>query len=201
MKKLHPNQQKLLKLLKEHQSNPLTMEELALQLDISSKSVVHYHITQLEKKGYITRSANNPQQYYINGKQEDVIYLPLYGMAKCGPAGTILDGTPARVVPVDPSMVNFPVCKGFMVEAKGDSMKELICPKDWLIVEQNNTPNQRDVIVCSNNGETMVKRFVKDKRSGKILLVSDNIRYAPIIADKDSLKIEGIVRSVLKRGL
>lgn len=201
MKKLHPNQQKLLKLLKEHQSNPLTMEELALQLDISSKSVVHYHITQLEKKGYITRSANNPQQYYINDAEEDVIYLPLYGMAKCGPAGTILDGTPARVVPVDPAMVNFPVCKGFMVEAKGDSMKELICPKDWLIVEQNSTPNQRDVIVCSNNGETMVKRFVKDKRSGKILLVSDNIRYAPIIADKDSLKIEGIVRSILKRGL
>ena len=201
MKNLHPNQEKLLKLLKEHQDNPLTMEELALQMDISSKSVVHYHITQLEKKGYITRSANNAQQYYINDTEENVIYLPLYGMAKCGPAGTILDGTPSRVVPVDPAMVNFPVCKGFMVEAKGDSMTDLINPKDWLIVEKSNTPNQRDVIVCSNNGETMVKRFVKDGRSGNILLVSDNRKYAPIIADKNSLKIDGIVRSVLKRGI
>ncbi len=201
MKKLHPNQEKLLKLLKEHQDNPLSMEELALQMDISSKSVVHYHITQLEKKGYITRNVNNPQQYFIKDTDENVVYLPLYGMAKCGPAGTILDGAPTRVVPVDPSMVNFPVCKGFMVEAKGDSMRELINPKDWLIVEQSNTPNQRDIIVCSNNGETMVKRFMPDKRSGNILLVSDNRSYAPIIADKDSLKIEGIVRSIIKRGV
>lgn len=201
MKKLHPNQQKLLKILKEHQANPLTMEELALQADISSKSVVFYHITQLEKKGYITRSAANAQQYYINNSKEDVVYLPLYGMAKCGPAGTILDGTPARIIPVDPSLVRFPITRGFAMEAKGDSMRELINPKDWLIVEQSNIPKQRDVIVCSNNGETMVKRFVKDKRSGKILLVSDNTRYTPIITDENSLKIAGIVRTIIKRGL
>ena len=87
------------------------------------------------------------------------------------------------------------------MEAKGDSMRELINPKDWLIVEQSNIPKQRDVIVCSNNGETMVKRFVKDKRSGKILLVSDNTRYTPIITDENSLKIAGIVRTIIKRGL
>ncbi|MDR0952720.1 MAG: MarR family transcriptional regulator [Elusimicrobiota bacterium] len=201
MKKLHPNQKKLLALLREHQDNPLTMEELALQLDISSKSVVHYHITQLEKKGYITRSAANPQQYFIKEDEtQNVVFLPLYGMAKCGPAGTILDGSPSRVVPVDPSMVNFPVCKGFMVEAKGDSMTDLIHPKDWLIVEKNNTPRARDVVVCSNNGETLVKRFVLDT-TGNVLLVSDNTAYAPIVADKDSLKIDGIVRSILKRGI
>jgi repressor LexA len=199
MKKLHPNQQKLLTLLRKHQENPLTMEELAQEMDISSKSVVYYHLTQLEKKGCITRSAVNPQQYFIKDEQEKAVaYLPLYGMAKCGPAGTLLDGNPSRVVPVDPSMLSFPACKGFMVEAKGDSMTELIHPKDWLIVEKNNTPRERDVIVCSNNGETLVKRFVKDTQ-GNVLLVSDNTAYAPIVADKDSLKIEGIVRSILKR--
>lgn len=201
MKKLHSNQKRLLELLKQHQDNPLTMEELALQMDISSKSVIHYHMTQLEKKGYITRSAVNPQQYFVKeDEDQNVVYLPLYGMAKCGPAGTILDGNPSRVVPVDPSMVKFPACKGFMVEAKGDSMTDLIHPKDWLIVEKNNTPKERDVIVCSNNGETLVKRFVMDN-AGNVLLVSDNTAYAPIVADRDSLKIDGIVRSVLKRDL
>jgi repressor LexA len=201
MKKLHPNQRKLLDLLKKHQDNPLTMEELAERMDISSKSVIHYHITQLEKKGYITRGAANPQQYFIKEEEDqNVVYLPLYGMAKCGPAGTILDGSPSRVVPVDPSMVKFPACKGFMVEAKGDSMTDLIHPKDWLIVEKSNTPKTRDVVVCSNNGETLVKRFLPDG-NGNVLLVSDNASYAPIVADKDSLKIDGIVRSVLKRDL
>jgi len=201
MKKLHPNQKKLLELLKKHVANPLTMEEMAEEMDISSKSVIHYHITQLEKKGLLTRSATNSQQYYIKEDEEQsVVYLPLYGMAKCGPAGTILDGSPSRVVPVDPSMVKFPACKGFMVEAKGDSMTDLIHPKDWLIVEKNNCPRERDVVVCSNNGETLVKRFILDK-AGNVLLISDNTAYAPIVADKDSLKIDGIVRSILKRDL
>jgi repressor LexA len=201
MRKLHPNQKKLLELLKNHQDNPLTMEEMAAAMDISGKSVIHYHITQLEKKGYITRSSVNPQQYFIKEEEDqNVVYLPLYGMAKCGPAGTILDGSPSRVVPVDPSMLKFPAGKGFMVEAKGDSMTDLIHPKDWLIVEKNSNPRERDVIVCSNNGETLVKRFLTDK-GGNVLLVSDNTAYAPIIADKDGLKIDGIVRSVLKRDL
>ena len=47
----------------------------------------------------------------------------------------------------------------------------------------------------------MAKRFIKDKRSSKILLVSDNARYMPILTDEHSLKIAGIVRSIIKRGL
>ncbi|MDR1124054.1 MAG: helix-turn-helix domain-containing protein [Elusimicrobiota bacterium] len=201
MKKLHPNQKKLLELLRRRAGDPPTMEEMAREMEISSKSVIHYHIKQLEKKGLLTRGAANAQQYYIKeDESQNVVYLPLYGMAKCGPAGTILDGSPSRVVPVDPSMVKFPACKGFMVEAKGDSMTDLIHPKDWLIVEQNNCPRERDVIVCSNNGETLVKRFITDK-GGNVLLVSDNNAYSPIVADRDSFKVDGIVRSILKRDL
>jgi Fe2+ or Zn2+ uptake regulation protein len=49
------------------------MEELAQEMDISSKSVVYYHLTQLEKKGCITRSAVNPQQYFIKDEQEKAV--------------------------------------------------------------------------------------------------------------------------------
>ena len=120
-------------------------------------------------------------------------------MAKCGPAGTILDGTPTRIVPVDPSMVYFPACKGFMVEAKGDSMEHLISPKDWLIVEMNHSPKNKDVVVCVNNGEVMVKRFSKDGDS--IILQSENPFYTPIVADPQTFRVEGIVRSIIKRNV
>ncbi|MGB2579607.1 repressor LexA [Elusimicrobium simillimum] len=195
--KLHKNQQSILKLLEKHIAEPLSMEELANELEISSKSVIHHHITQLEKKGYIIRNATNPHYYQIKNPEEKVLYLPMYGMAKCGPSGTILDGTPTRIVPVDPAMVQFPIKRGFMVEAKGTSMEDLIHAKDWLIVEQTNTPRPNDIVVCVNNEETMVKRFVKD--GGSILLVSDNRKFIPIIADPDTFKVEGIVRSVIKK--
>ncbi len=198
MKALHPKQEKLLEILKSHIADPLTMEELAEQLDVSAKSVVFHHIKQLEKKGFLKRNPANPRDYMIlKDPEKNVIYLKMYGMAKCGPAGTILDGQPTRIVPVDPSMIYFPACKGFMVEAKGDSMESLISPKDWLIVEQSHQPKNKDVVVCVNNGEVLVKRFTKD--GANIILQSENPHYTPIVADKTSFHVEGIVRSIIKR--
>lgn len=198
MKALHPKQEKLLEILKSHIADPLTMEELAEQLNVSAKSVVFHHIKQLEKKGFLKRNPANPRDYMIlKDPEKNVIYLKMYGMAKCGPAGTILDGTPTRIVPVDPSMIYFPACKGFMVEAKGDSMESLISPKDWLIVEQSHQPKNKDVVVCVNNGEVLVKRFTKDGEN--VILQSENPHYTPIVADKTSFHVEGIVRSIIKR--
>ena len=48
MKALHAKQVELLEILKANISDPLTMEELADRLNVSSKSVVFNHITQLE---------------------------------------------------------------------------------------------------------------------------------------------------------
>ncbi len=200
MKALHAKQVELLDILKHNISDPLTMEELAERLNVSSKSVVFHHITQLEKKGYLKRNPANPRDYIVlKDPERNVIYLNMYGMAKCGPAGTILDGTPTRVVPVDPSMIYFPACKGFMVEAKGDSMQHMIAPHDWLIVEQNNTPKNKDIVVCVNNGEVMVKRFTQN--GNNVVLMSENPAYDPIVADQTDFHVEGIVRSIIKRNV
>lgn len=198
MKQLHPKQLALLDILKANISDPLTMEELADRLGVCGKSVAFHHLQQLEKKGYLKRNPENPRDYIIlKDPERNVVYLKMYGMAKCGPAGTILDGAPARIVPVDPSMIYFPACKGFMVEAKGDSMESLISPKDWLIVESCRTPKNKDVVVCVNNGEVMVKRFNQDGNT--VILQSENTRYSPIVADTQSFHVEGIVRSIIKR--
>ena len=50
-KKLHDKQQAILKILEENIMDPLTIREIQELLDISSPSVVHHHIQQLEKKG------------------------------------------------------------------------------------------------------------------------------------------------------
>ena len=200
MKALHPKQTELLEILKSNISDPLTMEELADRLNVSGKSVVFHHIKQLEKKGFLKRNPANPRDYItLKDPERNVLYLKMYGMAKCGPEGTILDGEPTRIVPVDPSMIYFPACKGFMVEAKGDSMENLIAPHDWLIVEQNHQPKNKDVVVCVNNGEVMVKRFTQDGEN--VILQSENPRYNPIVADRTAFRVEGIVRSIIKRNV
>ena len=198
MKQLHQKQIELLELLKSHISDPLTMEELADLLNVSGKSVVFHHIKQLEKKGFLKRNPANPRDYIIlKDPERNVVYLPMYGCAKCGPEGTLLSGVPTRVVPVDPAMIYFPASTGFMVEAKGDSMENIIAPRDWLIVEQNRCPQNRDIVVCVNQGEVMVKRFSQDGQN--IILESQNKKYSPIVADRLSFHVEGIVRSMIKR--
>lgn len=198
MKQLHPKQKELLDILKNTISDPLTLEELAARLGVSSKSVAFHHVKQLEKKGYLKRNPENPRDYIIlKDPERNVVYLNMYGTAKCGPDGTILSGAPTRIVPVDPSMIYFPAGRGFMMEAKGDSMENIISPRDWLIVEQNPHPKNRDIVVCVNQGEVMVKRFSQDGEN--IILESQNKNYSPIVADKHSFHVEGIVRSIIKR--
>ena len=57
---LHKVQRSLLDLLKQNAGDPLTIRELQSLLDLSSPSLVHHHITQLEKKKFLKRNPNNP---------------------------------------------------------------------------------------------------------------------------------------------
>jgi repressor LexA len=77
MKKLHEKQQQLSHILKENIDDPLTIRELQDRLSISSPSVVHHHIQQLEKKGYLKRNPSNPQDYQIlsESPEKKITYL------------------------------------------------------------------------------------------------------------------------------
>ena len=102
MKKLHVAQQKLIKILKNNITDPLTIRELQEELGVSSTSVVHHHIQQLEKKGYLRRNPSNPRDYQILADSPDkkITYINLYGLAHCGPEGRILDDDPIDRIPI-----------------------------------------------------------------------------------------------------
>lgn len=195
MKKIHPVQQKLLQLLKQNQLNPLTVRELQEELNVSSTSVVFHHITQLEKLGYLRRNPGNSRDYQIvsDAPEKLITYLNLYGMAQCGPKGSILDGNPIEQVPISTKILGFSSSEAFMVKAKGESMKPKINPNDLVIVKKANTANNGDVVVVVNNGEVLIKKYqLIDK---KILLASFNKKFDTFFA-ADDFKIEGIVKGV-----
>ena len=71
MKKLHLTQQQLLELLEDTITDPLTIRDLQIKLGVSSPSVIHHHIQQLEKKGYLRRNPYNTQDYQILANSPD----------------------------------------------------------------------------------------------------------------------------------
>jgi repressor LexA len=196
LKKLHPTQLKLIELLKTHLEEPLTIREIQDELNLSSTSVVHHHLTQLEKKGYLKRNPSNPSDFQIiSDTEKKLIYLSLYGLAECGPNGLFLDGSPIDRIPISTKILNFPLNDAFLVKANGDSMLPKIQSGDLVVAVKSKDAQNGTVVVCVNEGKALIKKFIK--KSNEILLESFNPDFKTIIANKENFFIEGIVKSIL----
>lgn len=194
MNKLHPKQQKLLELLQQHTDNPLTIRELQELLNISSTSIVAHHIKQLEIKGYLRRNPSNPKDYQVlaSSPEKSITYLNLYGLAHCGPHGSILNGDPIDKIPLSTRLLGFTSQEAFMVKAKGDSMEPKINDGDLVIAKKSQEVKSGDIVVCVNDGEALIKKIQLDSLP---ILISLNSKYQPFVAS-DDFRIEGIVRGI-----
>lgn len=193
--RLHKLQEKLLKLLSKNIDEPLTVRELQEKIGASSTSVVVHHMTQLEKKGYLKKNPYDSKDYQIlKTPDKEIAYLNLYGLAACGPNGSILDGSPIDRIPVSTKILSFPSSKAFMVKAKGDSMLPKISAGDFVIVEKSNKTENGVMALCVNDGQTLIKKI--NLQNKKVILVSLNSEFEPFIA-ADDFRVEGVVRGVI----
>lgn len=192
---LQEKQKELLKLLSDYIEKPLTIRELQNELELSSPSLVLYHIKQLEKKKYLKRNPSNPKDYKIlKYPTEGTVYINLYGLAQCGPEGTVLSGDPIDRIPLSSKLLNFSLEDAFMVQALGNSMSPRINEGDFVIAKEQKTAEENDVLICSLDSTVMIKKFSQIAR----LLISINPEYNPIIINEDSeFIIEGVVKSVI----
>lgn len=198
MKQLHETQKSLLELLKNNITDPLTIRELQDELDVSSPSVIYHHIQQLEKKGYLKRNPHNSKDYQILTEPEKpIVYLNLYGMAQCGPNGSILDGNPVDRIPIASRLIKFSTEEAFLVEAKGDSMEPKIKEGDLVIAKKSNIADDGDTVVCVYDSMAIIKKFYR--KEGQIILHSENnTNHPPILAEQEQVRIEGLVKSVIQ---
>lgn len=192
MKSLSEIQTKILSILEENMDNPLTFREIQDLIGASSVNLVQHHIKQLEKKGHLKRNPSNPRDYTIFDSK--IAYINVYGEASCGPSGSVLDGEPELRVPISVGLLNTPPGETFFVRAIGDSMKPRIYPGDMVIARMTNYANDGDVVVCVNNGFTIIKQLRKTEKGW--LLVSFNGQYEPFEPSEDFYvygKVEGIL--------
>lgn len=195
MKKIHPTQKKLLKLLKENFEDPLTIRELQDELKLSSPSLVHHHIQQLEKKGLLRRNPSNPSDYQVlsDEPEKKITYLNMYGLAECGPSGSILEGDPLDRIPISSRILGFPSKEAFIVKARGNSMSPKINDGDLVIARKGQQVGNGDLVVCVNDGEALIKKLQKGQDSA--ILVSLNPEFEPFVAAED-FRVEGVVRGI-----
>jgi repressor LexA len=186
----------------EHGYSP-SFEEIGKGLELSSLATVHKHVTNLEKKGLLTRDYNRSRSIDLlppKGRLKQAmsvntaVVLPL--------VGRIAAGQPIEAVenPETISLADFVRSKEvFVLEVRGESMQdEHILNGDYVLVEKAKTAHNGDIVVALvDSSDATLKRFYRE--GDNIRLQPSNVAMKPIIVPAAAVDIQGRVIGVLRK--
>ncbi|MBC7724553.1 MAG: transcriptional repressor LexA [Burkholderiaceae bacterium] len=187
---------------------PPSMREIGDAVGLSSLSSVTHQLNQLELSGYLRRDPNRPRALEIlidlprTGAPTSDNPTPVGDAAMVPLVGRIAAGVPItadqqidEVFPLPRQLVG----KGdlFMLKVSGDSMIDAaICDGDWIVVRQQKTAENGDIVAALLDDEATVKVF--QQRDGHTWLLPRNSAFAPILGDFAEVlgKVVAVLRSV-----
>jgi len=215
--KLHPIQEKLLRLAQNRNISSLSLREIGDLVGDRAPQKIKHHLGQLEKRGLLRidrakGTIERPKSGWIDGFLENgkrLLQIPIGGAANCGPAEMLAQENVVGYLRVSNSLVKRQTNNGlFAVRADGFSMNqakvrgEHINDGDYLIIDGGDcSPREGEVILSVIDGAANVKRFHKDAAHNQVVLMSDSTEdFAPIyIGADDDFFVNGKVIDVVKR--
>jgi repressor LexA len=218
---LTPRQQRVLATIKdaiEKRGYPPSMREIGQAVGLTSSSSVAHQLRVLEEKGFLRRDPNRPRalevflpevmaarrslggaedtgldETGVGDARPEAAYVPMVGRIAAG--GPILaEETLEEVFPLPRQLVGEGTL--FLLEVRGDSMLEAaICDGDYVVVRQEQTAENGEIVAALIDGEATVKTF--QRKNGHVWLLPHNSAYEPI--DGTHATILGKVTAVLRR--
>ena len=204
MEKLSQKQFEILEYMKKavrEKGYPPSVREICDAVGLISTSTVHGHLERLERKGYIRRDPAKPRAIEIfsdndsgnsDGSSRELIEVPI--------VGTVTAGIP--ILATENIEDTFPIPSDyapngniFMLRVKGDSMINAgIFNKDLIMVRQQNTADNGDIVVALIEDFATIKTYYKE--NGYIRLQPENPTMSPIIVRDVSIlgKVVGLYR-------
>jgi len=165
---------------------PPTIRELGKQLGIKSLRGVTTHLDAIAKKGFLKREpkARSISLLDLVAPFERAIRVPIVGRIRAGAPVLAQEHVEGHVV-VDGSWMGGSQAQAadhFALRVHGDSMINAgILDGDFVIVRQQPTAEQGDIVVALLGDEATVKRFFKDGE--RIRLQPAHPTMAPIFVD------------------
>jgi repressor LexA len=218
---LTARQQRILSFLREaieKRGYPPSIREIGEHVGLASSSSVAYQLRELEAKGFIRRDPNRPRALEVFlpelmaarrslGHAEETTYdetgvgdampaavnVPLVGRIAAG--GPILaEERVEEFFPLPQTLVGDGTL--FLLEVAGDSMIDAaICNGDFVVIRQQPTAVNGEIVAALIDGEATVKTY--QKKDGQVWLLPHNDAYQPI--DGNEATILGKVTAVLRR--
>jgi repressor LexA len=186
----------LLKTIREKGFAP-SIHEIGKQFKIASTNGVSDHLKALEKKGYIRRVGKRAIEV-VNAMGKTVLTatreVPVLGKVAAGKpllSEENIEGT--ITIPDDMGSG-----KQFALRVKGDSMIDAgILDGDRVIVQQQGTAENGEIVCALIEGEATLKRFFK--KGGVITLKAENEKYPPITVSEGEFRIVGRIVGLLRK--
>ncbi|QGN57687.1 transcriptional repressor LexA [Nostocoides sp. HKS02] len=202
---------------------PPSLREIGEAVGLTSPSSVAHQLSTLERKGFLRRDPNRPRAievvspdataetrgYRGGASAEDetatfdetglgdarpeASYVPVLGRIAAG-VPIMAEESVEDVFPLPRQLVG----EGqlFLLKVVGDSMVEAaICDGDWVVVRQQPTADNGDIVAAMLDSEATVKTF--KRKDGHVWLLPHNPDFEPI--DGDHATILGKVTAVLRR--
>ncbi len=208
-------QRKVLEVIRdsvERRGYPPTVREIGEAVGLTSTSSVSHQLAMLQKKGFLRRDPSRPRAVDVrlpadpaaaaqretdeaerNAAHPQPAYVPVLGRIAAG--GPILaEQAVEDVFPLPRELVGSGTL--FLLRVVGDSMVDVaIADGDWVVVRQQPTADNGEIVAAMIDGEATVKTY--RKRDGHVWLLPQNAAYAPISGD--AAVVLGRVVTVLRK--
>ncbi|MCX7709642.1 MAG: transcriptional repressor LexA [Clostridia bacterium] len=191
----------------EEKGYPPSVREICKAVGFKSTSTVHAYLEKLEKEGLIHKDPTKPRALKVVGQsrtapvrniesyvsRKELVDVPIIGKVTAGQPILAVE----NIEDTFPLPVNFVQnSTAFMLKVQGDSMIEAgIFDRDLVLVKQQATALNGDIVVALIEDEATVKTFYKEK--DHIRLQPENQYLDPIIV-RDNVSILGKVIGVFR---
>lgn len=194
-------QELILKFLEDKQNSWedewITLKEIWEQVGIDHPQKVSNKLQQLEKKGFLKKWENWIYRV-IKNQISKITYIPVYWFAQCGIRGRkITTEYPKKYYPLESDFVKNWSDVYFGITAKGSSMEPKIEAGDLLIIKQQNTFFENNIVLITHNKEAKIKQI--KKKDDIFFLHSLNWKFEDVeILKEDEIEILWILKRIIK---
>ena len=179
---------------------PPSVREIGEAVGLSSSSTVHSHLAALETKGFIRRDPSKPRALEVLDFRDNDSAVDMGRVSAVPLVGQVAAGQPILAAENIEQTIPLPAeLSGehtFILRVRGDSMIDAgILDGDMVVVRQQQTADNGDIVVAMLDDSATVKRFFRE--ADRIRLQPENAALEPIYSR--DVQIVGKVVALFRR--
>ncbi len=193
-------QQAMLDFIEEFVSDrgyPPTYEEIRVGMNLSTKSLVDYHLTALEAAGKIQRDPSTPRGLRL--PNSNTFSVPIYGIIGASLPTTTFTDIAAEALSLTHDIV--PEQEGlFALKVRGTSMIDaMVNDGDVVVMKKQASIKNGDMVAARliDRDEMTLKYFFRE--SSRVRLQPANPTLGPIYTHPANVEIQGRVVAVIRQ--